>query len=334
MRILLGILENHDRSEKIRILPLSLFDYFPLVRNSLIVIRISKSENLSIDRLIDETDLKDLNRFGGFIVCDVFEQGLVTEVHGILDSLFNLSIEVKKKFLANKSRDPLSAGFSPYGSARALDTGIPNLLETWDINGPIDRWPKQLISGLKIVEDFQMKLKGCSAGCLDVLAGVKGLKVLKEHAFRKTLSEGIHLIHYFPVSDEFPTKAVRQSVHEDNSLITLIPKAHPDRSPLLVQDNLSDTLVPIHIEETDCIVQFGTALKILSQGKLRSCVHTVRDPRRSSEPNVSRYSTPYFVAPCDDFELSIKRGSNHIEKIRFGEMAEQYFQSIFGEHND
>ncbi len=77
-------------------------------------------------------DLKDL---GCFIFENCIEQNLVDDVHQSLIKLFSVSQDIKDECFVDKKDDPLGIGFSPFGVAKALDTGIENLLETWDI-GP------------------------------------------------------------------------------------------------------------------------------------------------------------------------------------------------------
>jgi hypothetical protein len=86
-----------------------------------------------------------LDSLGCFIVRGCLEPMLVELVHASLEKLFSKAESEKAKYKVDKLKDPLGAGYSPYGVARAMDTGIPNLLETWDINASRDRWPEDMV---------------------------------------------------------------------------------------------------------------------------------------------------------------------------------------------
>ena len=274
----------------------------------------------------------ELRRFGCFIVSEALSEALLADVHDGLKALFGLPAERKRTYQADKNRDPLAAGFSPYGQAKALDTGIPNLLETWDINGLDDYWPQEFGDTLSAIEKLQSLLHQIALGSLRILSQIDGLEQLAETRFFEKLSAGIHLIHYFPVSKEHPVRAVRQSTHEDNTLVTLIPPASPADSPLMVLDRKAQSMVPVLLKKGECLVQFGSALSALSHGMLPASVHTVRDPRRSEEPNVSRYSTPYFVAPGPNTKLPlISDGKIVHPQVLYRETFDRYFGAIFGD---
>lgn len=281
--------------------------------------------------LSSSADLAALQRFGCFLVTDALSATLLGDIHDDLKWLFGLPEQRKRAYRADKNQDPLAAGHSPYGRARALDTGIPNLLETWDINGVGEYWPQEFKDTLSAIEDLQSQLRAIAVASLSFLSNISGLEQLAEPSFQRKLSAGIHLIHYFPITSEHPVRAVRQSTHEDNTLVTLIPSADPADSPLLILDRETQSMVPVLPGTCGCIVQFGSALTALSHGKLPSCVHTIRDPRSSEEPNASRYSTPFFVAPGPTTELFAVAQDGSTRQVLYGETSNQYFKAIFGD---
>ncbi|MDM0034750.1 2OG-Fe(II) oxygenase family protein [Variovorax sp. J22P271] len=79
-----------------------------------------------------------------------------------------------------------------------------------------------------------------------------------------------------------------QDRHEDGHLITLIK---PTRDGLVIF--LSDEEVPVHLADDEIIVITGSLLTLLSDGKIPTMYHAVRNPKME----LSRKSLVYFAIP-------------------------------------
>src|SRR5215217_7926036 len=99
--------------------------------------------------------IETLSQTGCFLVRSCVPNRLRRTVNASLLALFSLPQQEKLRYLADKSRNALDSGFSPYGVARALDTGIPNLLETWDLGDPLNKWPSPLQEQYDCLETFE-----------------------------------------------------------------------------------------------------------------------------------------------------------------------------------
>jgi isopenicillin N synthase-like dioxygenase len=103
---------------------------------------------------------------------------------------------------------------------------------------------------------------------------------------------GIHYPREFLGTDPH---ARRQSVHQDSSLITLLPRAtHPG---LYVE--LNSELIPLDPLSGDIILVSGSALEYVTAGRIRSCTHTVETPR-SREEGYNRTALAFFASVSSD----------------------------------
>lgn len=99
---------------------------------------------------------KTFEQFGCIIVDRIFEKDEMISIHEILKQLFQRSHEEKMFY---RSIQLLQPGFQPYGNSHALDTGVANLLETWDIPRADQlNWPPDLAHKLETLLQYQKKL--------------------------------------------------------------------------------------------------------------------------------------------------------------------------------
>jgi isopenicillin N synthase-like dioxygenase len=150
-----------------------------------------------------------LDVLGCFLVTGCFEPRFIDAVHSAQERLFSVSDSVKASCKVDKQSDPLAEGFSPYGAAHALDTGIANLLETWDISTSRNNWPNHLSNEWQLLIDYQRQLYNVAVVALELIAVALEIKAEELLSLIRPENGGIHLIHYFPLTKEFPNMARR-----------------------------------------------------------------------------------------------------------------------------
>jgi isopenicillin N synthase-like dioxygenase len=234
---------------------------------------------------------------GCIVVKDCIDPAATTKAHAAIQRLFSLPMNEKLRYAADKTRDPLAHGFSPYGVACALDTGVPNLLKTWDISPVRANWPTALEAGWEVVIAFARRLADLTRTLLESVSIT--IRCARGELLQVTepMRAGIHLIHYFPVPRDADARASRQSRHTDNTLVTLLPAPVPLSSSVAVFDHANGEWHDIAMSMSDCLLQVGELLGFITAGALRPCLHTVWTPGFDSSENVSRFAMPFFVSP-------------------------------------
>jgi isopenicillin N synthase-like dioxygenase len=250
--------------------------------------RLSASERRTLDQAASQ---------GCFLLVDSLDAELVTDVHSALHSLFGLPLEVKQQYQVNKTVNPLGTGFSPYGVSKALDTGLPNLLETWDIGRPGEYWPAGMDAEWKLLKRYERVLFDLASEALAFMEVFINASTGDLTSLVSPANGGIHLIHYFPFQFEHRDGRRRQSEHCDNTLITLIPPALPTDSEISIYDRAVNTWEHVSIAHNECLVQAGLLLERVTGDQVRANLHTVRNPDIGSAKNVDRISTPFFLSP-------------------------------------
>jgi isopenicillin N synthase-like dioxygenase len=275
----------------------------------------------------------DLVRLGCFTLADCLPHELVREVHLALVTLFSVSPETKQACLVDKRVHRLAAGYSPFGVATALDTGVPNLLETWDISPNGTNWPTELASEWRVLRKYQRLLAEATISGLEIVAASLGVEneeltnLVDAHSI-----EGIHLIHYFPVPKSAEPQARRQSMHCDNTLITLIPPPHPIDSGLDVFNRSVNAWEHVTTGANDCLVQAGLILERITSAAIRANLHTVKTPEYGSRENTSRYATPFFRSPKPGTVVSVLekfKTQCSAPDVSLESLEDDYFKRIF-----
>lgn len=264
------------------------------------------------------------------LVGDAIPRPFTRRFHALLRRLFALPGEDKR---AHMAADPLDLGFSSYGRAHALDTGIANLLESWDVSlvAPT-RWPATMLDDWAFLVELHEHLNRLVVDVLVALAS--GLQIAPAELL--TLLERrpgrIHLIHYPPVPDSVDALARRQSKHCDMSIVTLLP---PPTNPGLQACNAAGRFLPVEIGEDQCLIQAGLYLERLTGDRLQASRHTVETP--STKENSERYASPLFFSPPPDELVSVLRpfqSATMLEKyptLSAREISAEYFKKLSGE---
>ncbi len=272
---------------------------------------------------------------GCFLVAEGLDPRLVQSVHLALEKLFDLSAEVKRQYRVDKTVNPLGAGYSPYGVSKALDTGLPNLLETWDVGTTLGNWPGDMEAEWRLLKRYERALYDLAAETLAFLEILVSAPAAAITSLVSPANGGIHLIHYFPLTPEHLDGRRRQSEHCDNTLITLIPPALPSDSEISVFNRTSNSWEHVHIGQNECLVQIGLLLERITGDYLRANLHTVRNPDILSDRNVDRISTPFFLSPGPEIKLRLLPSCSTPEKqakypdIPVRALQHSYFTRVF-----
>ncbi len=250
----------------------------------------NKTLGLSLKENIKET--------GFFLFENCFDSDFVDNVHQSIIALFSQSDDIKKQCYVDKKQSPLGHGFSPFGISKDINTGIPNLLETWDISPTKKNWPTRLTAEWEILINYQRQLRKISlVGCsvIELVLEIKEGELVK--LVDTDRDGGIHLIHYFPITKKHNCEARRQGKHCDNTLLTLVPPPYPVESGLSTFNRTKNIWEDLIIDRRSCFVQTGLILQQITNQYLLANIHTVNNPELNSPLNVSRYSTPFFLGP-------------------------------------
>lgn len=123
---------------------------------------------MSYDSILDE-----LQETGCYTVKGALSKEFVSQVHADLEKLFSLPLDKKLKY---KSKDSTSPGFTPYGIEKAFDTGIPNLLEAWEISAASPhKWPEDMGAELSRLTKFETTLYDVARNFLKQLESELGM---------------------------------------------------------------------------------------------------------------------------------------------------------------
>lgn len=278
---------------------------------------------------------ENLQTLGCFLLNDCLSASTVSSVHEALERLFRKSPAEKAVFGVDKRADPLGAGFSPYGVARAIDTGIPNLLETWDIGTSPKRWPDDLLAEWHVFSVYQRDLRAIATKALTLISAALDCDSSTLTSLVDAVDGGLHLIHYFPLPTDVVAGARRQSEHCDNTLVTLIPPPYPTSTGISVFDRSASRWEDIIIGKDQCLIQSGLLLQRITANSITANLHTVRNPEINSPANVSRYSTPFFLSPRGNKVLSLlppfqsDETRKQFPDIAVKDLQASYFARIF-----
>jgi isopenicillin N synthase-like dioxygenase len=274
-----------------------------------------------------------INSYGCFIITDCFKFDYIDDVHRGLRKLFSKPEEEKMKYKIDKIKDPTATGFSPYGVSRAMDTGIPNPLETWDIGYKKKNWPDDMEAEGNLLLEYGHKLYNIANKSLGLISIALGVPIDDLQGLINEKSGGMHLIHYFKFDKKFGRKSRRQSKHCDNSLLTLIPPPNPILTGISLYNRKAKKWEKTIINKDECLIQTGLLLQRLTNNKVKANLHTVNNPRIGSGENGERYSTPYFLNPSGDTQLRVfdkfAKGKKIYSTTTVKEVQKEYFDKIF-----
>ena len=200
-------------------------------------------------------------------------------------------------------------GYTGFAEEQAAGADVPDLKEFFQVvrtdgrsaYGP-NVWPDAVADFRRGVSELYDRLASLAdriaAACSRHLG--LGREFLPE---RIAGGESIlRLIHYPPLADDAPVRAVRAAAHADINFLTLLVGA--TAGGLEVRDHAGGW-VPVVAGHDEIIVDSGDMLQNLTGGLFRSTVHRVVNPPPGSPgARERRLSMPFFVHPRRDVDLS------------------------------
>lgn len=240
-------------------------------------------------------------------------------------ALFLQSDEWKE---AHRTANPRSGGFIAYGMTHALDTGIANLLEGWCLSPASDAPPLD-IPGSQIFQQVAAKLHVIADNVIvalrDHLDGLAAIEGLVERS-----SYQLYALYYPARLLGKVDGAVRQSLHADSSIFTLLPRAS---CPGLLA-RVGTRLIPLHLLPGDMALISGTVLEYLTAGRFPACQHSVETPNDAVQRS-DRLSLVYFVdarpeAVIEPFAHTSEHRASY-PAISVGELLRTSYGSVYAD---
>ena len=282
--------------------------------------KIAHVDYLDFSQGDENTRLKFIQEFGdsfanmGFAI--VKNHGVTKELRdelfAVSKAFFELPDAVKKQYEDEALHG--QRGYISKNKESAKGKSVPDLKEFYHIgqtvtdNDPIQNqypaniWPKEISDfervGLAVYNTFEETGR-------NLLRAIALYLKLDEHYFDDKIHNGnsiLRLLHYYPVADksQIPPGAVRAAAHGDINLITLLMGGSAKG---LQAQALSGEWISVDPQPDEIVINIGDMLARLTNDKLRSTQHKVITPDEESWTK-PRYSTPFFLHPRSDMDLT------------------------------
>lgn len=277
--------------------------------------------------VVDYHDFLDPNKKNQFIqeFGDSFSNMgfAIVENHGVTNELRDRLYEVAEKFFAlpaeeKKKYEDMSLGgqrgFISPGRETAKGRTQADLKEFYHVGQevtdgdpikseyPDNIWPQEVQDfkeiGLQVYRTFENTGR-------NLLKAIALYLDLDENYFDNKIHNGnsiLRMLHYFPLTniEELPDDAVRAAAHGDINLITLLMGANAEG---LQAQSLSGEWIAITPGQNQIVINVGDMLERLTNNRLRSTIHRVVNPPKE-KLGTPRYSTPFFLHPRSDMDLT------------------------------
>lgn len=247
----------------------------------------------------------------------------IVKNHGVTEELRNRLFEASKKFfelpddIKRKYEDEALHGQRGYISKNkesAKGKSVPDLKEFYHIGQtvtdgdpiqseyPANIWPTEVVEfetvGQEVFNTFENTGR-------NLLRAIALYLELDENYFDTKIHNGnsiLRLLHYYPVKDksQIPEGAVRAAAHGDINLITLLMGGSAKG---LQAQSLDGTWISVDPAPDEIVINIGDMLARLTNDRLRSTQHKVITPDEESWTK-PRYSTPFFLHPRSDMDLT------------------------------
>jgi len=239
------------------------------------------------------------------------------ELFKVTQDFFDLEDPIKSKYEDLKVNG--QRGYISKNRESAKGKSVPDLKEFFhigqelpndklqDLNYPTNIWveekPELKRVGLEVFQTFS----NTGRNLLRAIALYLGLN---ENYFDNKIQYGnsiLRLLHYYPLTDvsHIPPGAVRAAAHGDINLITLLMGGS---AAGLQAQTLDGNWIDVSPKVDEIVINIGDMLERLTNGKLRSTQHRVVNPEDLEELKKPRYSTPFFLHPNSDMDLSCLDG--------------------------
>lgn len=243
--------------------------------------------------------------------------------HGVSKELKNKLFEVSKAFFelpteVKKVYENMALagqrGYISKNRESAKGQSVPDIKEFYHIGQtvtdgdtiieeyPDNIFPKEITDFEKVTQEVYNTFENTGR---NLLKSTALYLELDEDYFTPRIHNGnsvLRLLHYYPVQDktQIPEGAVRAAAHGDINLITLLLGGSAEG---LEAQGLDGTWIPVSPADDEIIINIGDMLARLTNNRFRSTQHRVITPREESWLT-PRYSTPFFLHPRSDMDLT------------------------------
>ncbi|QQN73132.1 isopenicillin N synthase family oxygenase [Croceicoccus sp. YJ47] len=247
-------------------------------------------------------------QYGFAIVTDHgIDQALITRAEEASRAFFALPEDTKRAYFIEGGGG--ARGYTPFRTERAKGASITDLKEFWHVGRtlpdgdpleefmPANVWSAEIAEFRDIFETLYDAFEIAGRRILSAIALHLGLPA---DWFDATVEHGnsvMRLLHYPPIDDA--EGAVRAAPHGDINTITLLLGAEEAGLELLSRD---DEWIPVSPPPGALAVNIGDMLSRLTNDRLRSTIHQVRNPVGEAAAR-SRYSMPFFLHFRPDFTI-------------------------------
>ena len=238
---------------------------------------------------------------------------LKEKLYAAIKTFFSLPDEVKKNYEDEKNAG--QRGYISKNKESAKGKEVPDLKEFYHIgqelneealkalNYPANIWaddvPELKEYGLQVFKTLENMGR-------DLLKAIALYLELPEDYFQDKITDGnsiLRLLHYYPLKAENlkNSRAVRAAAHGDINLITLLMGASTEG---LQAQTLDGDWIGVMPAPDEIVINVGDMLARLTNDKLRSTIHRVVNPTDVNKLKTSRYSTPFFLHPHPNMDLT------------------------------
>ena len=265
------------------------------------------------------------------------DNDLVDELYTQVRMFFSLPDEIKAKYEISGLAG--QRGYTAFGKEHAKGRTAGDLKEFFHFgqnNSPTngEDYPENVLvdenpAFNSIGQKTFSKLEKTGLFVLRALALHLGLDEFYFDNYVRSGNSILRAIHYPPIKKE-PKKAERAAAHGDINLITLLMGAQG--RGLQVQNHQGDWIDAI-AEEDELVINVGDMLSRHTNNKLKSTIHRVVNPDRSSWGS-SRYSIPFFMHPISEMKLDVLPHCTDVENpkkfqnITAGEFLEERLRDL------
>lgn len=258
---------------------------------------------------------------------------LKKDLYDTIETFFALPDETKKQFENEEFAG--QRGYISKNKESAKGQSVPDLKEFFHIgqeveevnkfNYPENIWPENMPifkeKGLEVFKTLENTGK-------NLLKAIALYLELPEDYFSDKIKNGnsiLRLLHYYPLSEEAIAKhkdSVRAAAHGDINLITLLMGASAEG---LQAQTLAGEWIDVMPAPDEIVINVGDMLARLTNNKLRSTIHQVVNPTNLDKLKKPRYSTPFFLHPNPNMDLTC------LESCITTEAPKQYEDMTAGE---
>jgi isopenicillin N synthase-like dioxygenase len=220
---------------------------------------------------------------------------------------FSLPLEEKNKYKYTSTES--NTGYQ--GMIESLTPGTPPDLKeafNWCKYSDDNKWPNKKFK--ETCEEFNFLLELITKRILWLIEKVlelPELSLITKHQGSKSTTT--RMLHYPSWNGEIQENQMRGGEHTDYGTITIL---FTDENPgLQIKPRGTDEWIDAPYIPDTCIVNVGDLLQCWTNDLYVSTPHRVVNEHL----NISRYSFPYFVHPCDDVMIDSLIGEQKYETI-------------------